>query len=164
MYGVIRAAGDPLALGPAVHDAMLSVDASRGPTHVRTMDDVLSESVATPRFQTLLLGLFGAVALALAAVGVYGVMAYGVAQRTREIGIRMALGAEPRKVLGMVLREGLGLLAIGLAIGVVGALFATRALASLLFQVQPGDPATFAAVAAVLTPDHDYPLGCLIMN
>jgi len=117
---------------------------------VRTMDEYVATSVATPRFQTLLLALFAAVGLTLTAIGLYGVMAYGVAQRTREFGIRLALGARPAEVLGLVLRSALALIAAGLIVGVVAGAFATRLLASALYGVSPLDPATFAAVAAML--------------
>jgi putative ABC transport system permease protein len=117
---------------------------------VKTMDEYVATSVATPRFQTLLLALFAAVGLLLTAVGVYGVMSYGVAQRTREFGIRLALGARPGEVLGLVLRGGLALIAVGLMVGVVASCFATRLLTSALYSVDPLDPATFASVAATL--------------
>jgi len=150
LYAVIRTAGDPLALVPAVRDAMRAVDPGSAVLNVRTMEDVLSGSISTPRFHTVLLSLFGAVALFLAAIGIYGVMAYGVAQRTREIGLRMALGAEASRVLAMILREGLGLVAAGLVIGIAVARVATRVLAGLLFQVDPQDPLTLGLVGLVL--------------
>jgi putative ABC transport system permease protein len=117
---------------------------------VKTMGEYVATSVATPRFQTLLLALFAAVGLALTAIGLYGVMAYGVAQRTREFGIRLALGARPGGVLGLVLRGALALIAAGLILGVVAGALATRMLASALYGVDPLDPATFAGVAAML--------------
>jgi len=117
---------------------------------VKTMEDYLATSVATPRFQTVLLSLFAAVGLALTAIGLYGVMAYGVAQRTREFGIRLALGARPGEVLGLVLRGGLTLVAAGLIVGVVAGALASRVLASTLYGVDPLDPSTFAGVAAML--------------
>jgi len=117
---------------------------------VKTMEEYLATSVASPRFQALLLALFAGVGLALTAVGLYGVMAYGVAQRTREFGIRLALGARPGEVLGLVMGRGLMLVAAGLAIGIVAAGFATQLLAGALYGVDRLDPATFAGVAAVL--------------
>ena len=118
---------------------------------VKTMEEYLATSVATPRFQTLLLALFASVGLALTAVGLYGVMAYGVAQRTREFGIRLALGARPGEVLGLVLRGALRLIAVGLIVGMVAGALATRILANALYSIDPLDPATFAGVATMLT-------------
>jgi putative ABC transport system permease protein len=117
---------------------------------VKTMEEYLATSVATPRFQALLLALFAAVGLALTAIGLYGVMAYGVAQRTREFGIRLALGARPGEILGLVLRGGLALIAAGLVVGIVAGALATRLLASTLYGVDPLDPPTFGGVAAML--------------
>jgi len=117
---------------------------------VKTMEEYVATSVATPRFQTLLLALFAVVGLALTAIGLYGVMAYGVAQRTREFGIRLALGARPGEVLGLVLRGGLTLVAAGLIVGVVAGALATRLLGSALYGVDPLDPPTFAGVSAML--------------
>lgn len=118
---------------------------------VKTMEEYLATSVATPRFQTLLLALFATVGLALTAVGLYGVMAYGVAQRTREFGIRLALGARPGEVLGLVLRSALTLISTGLIVGMVAGALASRMLASALYSIDPLDPATFAGVATLLT-------------
>ena len=115
------------------------------------MDEYVSESVAAPRFNTILLGGFAVLALVLAAVGIFGVISYSVAQRTREIGVRRALGADTWGVMRLVLGQGMGLTAIGVAIGVVGAFGVTRLLQTLLFGVTPTDPATFAGVAAVLS-------------
>jgi putative ABC transport system permease protein len=111
---------------------------------------MVSDSVAQPRFRTTLLGLFAAAALALAAIGIYGVISYNVGRRTREVGIRMALGARRGDVLRLVVGEGLVLVALGLAAGLAGAAMLTRYLASLLFHVGRLDPLTYAAVAAVL--------------
>jgi putative ABC transport system permease protein len=114
------------------------------------MDEVLSTSVARPRFNTLLLTLFAGMALILAMVGVYGVISYSVSHRTREIGIRMALGAQRREVMAMIVKEGLLYAATGLALGAAGALALTRALSGLLYGISPTDPWTFALVSALL--------------
>jgi putative ABC transport system permease protein len=114
------------------------------------MADVVGSSIAQPRFRTALLSLFGAAALLLAAIGIYGVLAYTVAQQTREIGIRMALGANPARVLRLVLARGLRLAGTGTLIGVLAALMLTQLLNSLLFGVSATDPATFVAVAGLL--------------
>jgi putative ABC transport system permease protein len=118
---------------------------------VQPMSQYIVESLARRRFYTLLLGTFGALALLLASVGIYGVVSYGVAQRTREIGIRTALGADRGDVLRLVFRQSLGLAAIGLLIGAVAAFGLTRFLSSLLFGVGPTDPLTFGGVAFVVT-------------
>src|SRR5574337_1088285 len=114
------------------------------------MDEILADSVAQPRYQTILLDLFGIAALILAAVGVYGVISYSVAQRTHEIGIRMALGAEKSDVVRMVVGRGLKLALIGVGVGVAGALALTRFLSSLLYGVTPTDPLTFISVSLIL--------------
>jgi putative ABC transport system permease protein len=150
MYLVVRTSVDPVSLISAVRGAALEADPGHGPTNFLTMEDFISQSVSTPRFLTFLIGAFGATALLLAAVGVYGVIAYNVAQRTREIGIRVALGAQRSDVFRLIFRQGLLLVGAGLAIGLVGAAFATRAMRNLLFEIRPGDPATLAGAAAVL--------------
>jgi len=119
--------------------------------NVATMDDLLANSVARPRLYAVLLGIFAAVSVLLAAIGIYGVMAYFVTQRTHEIGIRMALGASRRDVLSMVLGQGVRLAAAGVAAGVIGALLVTRAIAALLFMVGPRDPWTIASLSATLS-------------
>jgi putative ABC transport system permease protein len=118
--------------------------------NVRSLDAYLATSVASERFETLLLAVFAGLGLVLTAIGLYGVVAYGVAQRTREFGIRLALGARSGEVLGMVVKSGLALAGIGLAVGIVLAVFATRLLASALHGVDPLDPMTFGAVTAML--------------
>src|SRR3989441_10701042 len=120
------------------------------PPLIRTMDDLLSETVAQPRLQTWLLSLFAGVALILAAVGLYGVLAYTVTHRHREIGIRLALGASKRNVLSLVIAQGMKLALAGMAIGILAALALTRIIRSLLYGVTPTDPATFALVSLLL--------------
>jgi putative ABC transport system permease protein len=142
--------GDPLSLAGAASAAVREVDKDLPVTKLRTMESVVSSSIAQPRFRSLLLGLFGALAVALAAVGVYGVISFSVTQRTHEFGIRMALGAQTGDVLRLVAREGMLLVACGIGLGVVGALGLTRVIATLLFGVKPTDLMTFVAVVAVI--------------
>jgi putative ABC transport system permease protein len=120
------------------------------PVKFTTVEDLLSENTAAPRFRTLLLGLFAAIAVCLAMAGVYGVVAYTVGQRAGEIGLRMALGANTRDVLRLILRQGMALTGIGLAVGLIAAVAATRVIASMLFEVKASDPATYIGVAALL--------------
>jgi len=115
------------------------------------MQEAMNESVAQPRLRTTLLTLFSAVALALSLIGVYGVMAYAVSERTHEIGVRLALGASPGDIRSLVVREGARLAAVGIGIGLVSALASSRALTTLLFGVSPNDPVTFVVSAAALT-------------
>ncbi|CAN5669053.1 ABC transporter permease [soil metagenome] len=150
MNVVVRTDGDPMALAAAVRSTVQEADASLPVANLATMDDVMHASIARPRFITLLLGIFAAVALVLAAVGTYGVMAYSVAQRRQEIGIRMALGAQRSAVQRMVLIQGLGVALLGLLIGVAGALAVTRLMSSLLFNVAATDTAAFIAGPGVL--------------
>src|SRR5262249_30233021 len=117
---------------------------------IRLLTERVGESMAQPRFQAGLLSLFGALALLLAACGIYGVLAYAVTQRQREIGVRMALGAQKRNVLSLVLRQGIKLALLGVVIGIGAALALTRVIQSLLYAVKPTDPTTFAAVALLL--------------
>ena len=128
--------------------------AQAGPTQpiydVKTMEKFIDEGTSGQRFLLTLLEVFGAIALSLSAVGIYGVMAYSVAQRTQEIGVRIAMGASPRAVLGMVLRRGVALTVVGLLIGVGGAYGLTRFIGSWLFGITPTDPTTFAAACATL--------------
>jgi putative ABC transport system permease protein len=147
---MVRASGDPAALAGAVRAAIHDTDPRVPVGRVRALDEVLSESVAFHRFQMLLIAVFAALALLLAAVGTYGVMSYLVAQRTHEIGVRVALGAVPHDVLGMVLRRGLALAGGGAVLGLIGAAVLTRLLTSQLYGVRPLDPLTFGAVTAVL--------------
>ena len=137
MQLAVRTAADPDSMVSAVRTPVRDVDPDQPLYHVATLEQVLSESVAPRRFNMLLLGIFAGIALALATVGIYGVMAFSVTQRTHEIGIRMALGAKRSDVLGMVVRQGLKLALIGVVTGIVGALVLTRFLSSLLFGVKP---------------------------
>jgi predicted permease len=151
MFVVMRAqGGDPRSLAGEVRQQMNDIDPSLPLADVRLMEDVLSRAQARPRFLTLLLTLFSAVALAIATVGIYGVVSYSVARRTKEFGLRMVLGAQTGDVLGLVMKQGAGMIAIGVAFGLLLAVFLTRLMASLLFAVPPTDPATFASVTAVL--------------
>jgi putative ABC transport system permease protein len=146
----IRTSADPTSLAAAVRSEVLAIDTEQPLANVRTMDQILADSVAQPRFRTLLLGLFGAVALALAAVGIYGAISYSAAQRTHEIGIRMALGAQKRDVLKLVVRQGMLLTLTGVVIGLAGSFGLSRVLSSLLFGVTATDPATFVGVSSLL--------------
>jgi putative ABC transport system permease protein len=147
---VVRARSDAAALAPTVRQAVHAVDREQPIYNVRTMEDVLATSMASRRLAMFLLGAFAALALALAAVGIYGVMSYSVAQRTHEIGVRMALGARRGDVLRLVVGQGMATALVGLALGVAGSLAAMRLMSSLLFGVSANDPATFGGVAALL--------------
>jgi putative ABC transport system permease protein len=147
----IRTAGDPRQAVQEVTTLVRRLDPALAIAGVKTMDEIVANSVAERRLTMLLLTIFAGAALLLAAVGIYGVIAYSVTQRTQEIGIRMALGAHAGDVLRMIVARAMGLVAIGIAAGAAGALFLTRLMAGLLFDVRPSDPATFVAVAAVLT-------------
>jgi putative ABC transport system permease protein len=148
---VVRTDADPAATIPAVRSAVLTIDKDQPLDQVATMESLLSESMAQPRFYSFVLGVFAAMALALTAVGIYGVMSYSVTQRVHEIGIRLALGAEQGDVLRLVIGQGLVLTVIGMTAGLAGAFALTRVLASLLFGVHPTDPVTFVAVSLLLT-------------
>jgi ABC-type antimicrobial peptide transport system permease subunit len=150
MYVVVKTAGDPLALTSLARHAVRDLDPLLAIIGIRSMTQIVSLSVARPRFTMLLLGLFGGVALTLAAVGIYGIMSYGVKRRTREIGIRMALGARPVDVLRLVVGQGMKLAMLGLGLGVIGALLATRLMARLLYGISATDPVTFGGIATLL--------------
>jgi putative ABC transport system permease protein len=147
---VVRTSGEPLAFSKAVQNAAWSIDKNLPLSHVQTYDQIIADSVWRQRFNLMLVGLFAALALLLAAVGIYGVMAYSVTERTHEIGIRMALGAKQGDVLRLLVREGMALAAIGAAIGLAGAFVLTRFLSDLLYQVKANDPVVFAAVPPLL--------------
>jgi putative ABC transport system permease protein len=149
-FVLLRTGGDPSALIAAAQAAVWSIDRDQAIASTRTMPELLAEREANRRFTTLLLGVFAGVALALAIIGIYGVIAYSTAQRTQEIGIRMALGADRRTVLRMVLGSGLRIAAAGLGLGVAGALALTQVLSGLLFGVGAHDPVTFGVVAGGL--------------
>jgi putative ABC transport system permease protein len=147
---LIRTAMDPAGMGSALRRMVWSIDAEVPVQEIRTLEQVMAQSVAERRFQTLLIGLFAAAALALAAIGTYGVVAYAVGRRRAEMGIRMALGARRADVLGLVMRQGMAPVAAGLIAGAAGALLLGQYVASLLFEVSPHDPVAFAVSSAVL--------------
>ena len=150
MVFVVRTKGDPAALGAAARGAVQSIDADQPVADLRPMTQFLAESVGRARFSATLLGVFALLALVLAGVGVYGVMSYAVAQRTHEIGVRVALGAQTRDVLRLVVGHGMALAGAGLAAGLLGAFALTRLLSSLLFQVSTTDLATYATLTGFL--------------
>jgi putative ABC transport system permease protein len=147
---VVRAASDPASLAAAVRSKVQAVDPNQPVYDVATMEERFSQAVAPQRFNALVMAIFAVMAVILAGVGVYGVMAYSVTRRTHEIGVRMALGAQRQDVLKLVLRQGALLVAFGIGLGVAGALALTRSLSSLLYGVKPTDPLTFVGVALVL--------------
>jgi putative ABC transport system permease protein len=150
MSVVLRTAVEPAQLAATVRQTAQEVDRAQPVSNLRTMENLVSDAVTQPRFNLILLGIFGCIALVLSASGIYGVMAYTVTQRTHEIGIRMALGARSGDVLRMVMKQGLRLAVIGIGCGLLASLLLTRYLASLLFGVSATDPLTFAVVAAFL--------------
>ena len=151
MTVLVRTTGEPTALVSAIRQSVLAIDPNQPISNISTMDKIVSDSIARPRLNMLLMGLFGALALILAAVGIYGLLSYAVTQRTQEMGIRMALGAQVADVLGLVLRQGMKLALIGEAIGLVGSFALTRVMQRLLFGVTPTDISIFVAVTGVLT-------------
>jgi len=147
---VVRSKRDPAVIAAAVRNAVWSVDKDQPVSNVRTLDQVFAAAISQERFQALMLGLFAALALLLACVGLYGVISYAVVQRTHEIGVRMALGAQPLDVLRLVIRQGMTLTLAGLVVGIVAGTLVTRVLSDLLFGVTPRDPLTFAGVPVLL--------------
>jgi putative ABC transport system permease protein len=148
---VVRTQGTPSAVTSQVKDTIRRLDPSLPVADVRTMEDVVAGAMSTPRFTSALLSIFAALALTLSAIGIYGVLSYVVSRRTREIGIRVAIGAGRGQVLKMVLGSGVSLALAGIAAGLVLAFAVTRLLRGLLHGVTPADPLTFTAVAVVLT-------------
>ncbi|MGC1999427.1 MAG: ABC transporter permease [Candidatus Acidiferrales bacterium] len=146
----VRTSANPSQIAPSLVNAVQNVDHNLPVFNLRRFDEILAASVSQPRFQMILLSLFGGLALTLAVIGIYGVMSYTVAQRTNEIGIRMALGAEPRHVLAQILSQGARLAGCGTIAGLVASYFVTRFMKSMLFAVSPLDPGTYAAVTALL--------------
>jgi len=151
LSAVLRTSMEPLTATSALRSAIREIDPNQPVVNVRSMEQNIQTSVAQPRFRTWLIGIFAALALVLAAVGVYGVMSYSVTQRTTEIGIRVTMGAQPSDILRIIVGEGLRLALLGVVVGVAGALVLSRALHSFVFGVSTSDPATFAGVAIVLT-------------
>jgi putative ABC transport system permease protein len=150
MYIAVRTQNDPLTHVAAIRNEVLSVDKDLPVSNIKTMEQIISESVTEPKALTTLFGLFGVVALILASVGIYGVMSYSVTQRTREIGIRMALGAQKGDVLQMIVRQGMVLAVIGVGIGLFASFALSRLIADLLFGVSARDVMTFFAVSLIL--------------
>jgi putative ABC transport system permease protein len=147
---VVRTQGDAAAIAPAIRQAIWSVDKDQPIVRVATMDNLLAKSEAERRFVSILFEAFGLVALALAATGIYGVLSGSVTERTREIGVRVALGATPGNILSLVVRQGMTLTGLGVVIGLSGAVLASQALVSLLFGVSRLDPVTYLGVIMLL--------------
>jgi predicted permease len=147
---VVRTAGDPMAQANSIHALVYGIDANQPITGIQTMEGTVSQSIAEPRFRTVLLAIFAGIALVLAAVGIFGVMSYSVAQRTRELGLRIALGSSRSRVLQLILAHGLRLTVLGVVIGLAATFLLTRYVSSMLFNVPPYDPMTLAGVVAVL--------------
>jgi len=147
----VRTGSDPLSLAVAVKSQIQTIDKDLPIDNAKTMQQLLAESISGRQFNMLLLTIFALVALVLALVGIYGVMSYTVTQRTHEIGIRVAIGAQPRDVFRMVIGQGMMLAMIGVAFGLVGAFGLTRLMTTMLFGVEPTDPATFVSIAVLLT-------------
>jgi putative ABC transport system permease protein len=150
MYFILRTSGNPKGMIPAMRNALSEVEPDKAPGNIRTVVEYLDRQVQYDRMYMLLLGIFGGIATVLAAIGIYGVMAYAVAERTREIGIRMALGASSGNVLKLVVRRAFILVGIGLVLGLGGAFALTRVISSALWEVKATDPLTYASVSFLL--------------
>jgi putative ABC transport system permease protein len=150
VYLVVKTSGDPLQVVPAIKSELAKLDSDVPLARIRTMDQIMDQAVGQPRFRAFLLALFAALALVLAAVGIYGVMSYSVSRRARELGIRVSLGAGRGEVLRMLLREGFLLSLSGVALGMVGAMAVTRYISGLLFEVTATDPFTYVIVSTFL--------------
>jgi putative ABC transport system permease protein len=148
---VLRTAGEPQAQASALRSALAEIDPNQPLVRVRTMEENISTNVAEPKFRTWLIGIFAGLALALAAIGIYGVMSYTVTHRTNEIGIRVTLGARPSDVFRKIVGEGLQLTLIGVGVGLISAFALTRVLKNFLYGINASDPLTFVAVAVLLT-------------
>jgi putative ABC transport system permease protein len=148
---LVRTTGDPMSLAGAFRNEIRNLDKETPVTKLRTMDAIVAGSISDPRFRSLSLGLFAALAMPLVCIGIYGVMSYVVDQHTREIGIRMALGAQTWDVLWLVVKQGMTLTLVGVAIGLAASFALTRLMKSLLFEVRPTDPLTFIVIALLLT-------------
>jgi len=146
----IHTSGNPAAIVPAVRGVLRETDSDQPVSDVRTMEQVMGETLSRARFNTLLLGLFAGMAMLLAAVGIFGVMNYSVTLRTREIGIKVALGARPGQVMFFIMRQGLTLTLLGIGLGVAGSLALTRLMSGLLFGVRATDPITFVGIVVLL--------------
>ena len=154
---VVRTSVEPMSLAISVRNSIWAVDKDQPVAAIDTMEHIVSEAIARQRFSMLLLGIFASLALVLAAVGVYGVMSYSVAQRTHEIGIRMALGARRADVLRMTIKQGLKLVSAGMIFGLAAAFLLTRVLASLLFGISATDPVTFIGISLCCSQSQSSP-------
>jgi predicted permease len=150
MSVVMKTTTPPESLVAAVRQEVRAIDPNLPVSNIGSLEKIISESISQPRFYMLLLGIFATVALLLAAIGIFGVLSYAVSQRTREIGIRMALGAPGRTVVSLIVRQAMILVVSGVAAGTIAALFVSQTMTKMLFSVTPTDPITFAGVAAVL--------------
>jgi putative ABC transport system permease protein len=151
MTVTIRSSGDPANLTAAIREGVASIDKDIAVANIQTMQRILNDSVAGRRLNMMLLTVFATVALILASVGIYGVLSYSIAQRTHEIGVRMALGAKATDVLKLVVGDGLKLVLAGISVGLTGAFLLTEVMKSLLFEVSATDPLTFAVIPLILT-------------